>query len=354
VKTRDFSFDLPEELIAQHPAGRREGSRLLCLDRESGAVTHREMTNLPDQLPDNALLVLNDSRVRKARVFGTVKSGAGREFLFVRPAGPPDEVPDDPPSNPDERTWMVLTRNPSRLKTGSVVSLPGGREAEVAGHRSEFVYLRFGGPLLETYFETHGHVPLPPYIRREDQRIDAERYQTVYAANPGSVAAPTAGLHLTEGLLSEIAARGVGIARVTLHVGLGTFLPVRAENVREHRMHREEYEVGEGTATRVNEARAAGRPILAVGTTSVRTLESAYDPATDALRPGAASTDLFITPGYRFNLVTGMLTNFHTPESTLLMLVCAFAGTRRVLGAYREAVELRYRFFSYGDGMLIQ
>lgn len=342
MKTRDFFFDLPEELIAQFPSDRREDSRLLCLSRHTGDVSHRQMTDLPSLLPENAVLVVNDSRVRKARVYARTDSGGEREFLFLRP----EDV--------DGRTWTTMAKRPSRLKVASTLIFPGGVSGTVVGHTDQFVSLRFPQRLSEDFFDQHGHVPLPPYIRREDEALDADRYQTVYASPPGSVAAPTAGLHLTTALLAEIASHGIPVVHVTLHVGLGTFLPVRSQEIGDHVMHSEEYEVSEQAAETVNAALGDERPIIAVGTTSVRTLEAAYAPGTGRVVAGRASTDLFITPGYRFNVISGMLTNFHTPESTLLMLVSAFAGRPQVLNAYREAIELRYRFFSYGDGMLIQ
>ncbi len=342
MKTRDFFFDLPEELIAQFPSDRREDSRLLCLNRDTGDLSHRPMTDLPSLLPENALLVVNDSRVRKARVYASTQSGGEREFLFLRR----EDVADG-------ETWTTMTKRPSRMKLASTFTFPGGVAGTVVGHTGQFVSLRFSGRLCEDFFDRHGHVPLPPYIRRKDEAVDANRYQTVYASPPGSVAAPTAGLHLTTSLLAEMESRGVQIVHVTLHVGLGTFLPVRSEEIGDHVMHSEEYEVSEASAEAVGTALRDDRPIIAVGTTSVRTLEAAYEPAGKRIVSGRASTNLFITPGYQFTVVSGMLTNFHTPESTLLMLVSAFAGREQVLNAYREAINLRYRFFSYGDGMLI-
>jgi S-adenosylmethionine:tRNA ribosyltransferase-isomerase len=290
--------------------------------------------------------VVNNSRVRKARVIATTAGGGRRELLFLRHV-----------RNPSERgleAWEVMTRRPSRLREGAVLHLPGDLEATVAGHGRDTLIVRLPVPLSEPYFDRHGHVPLPPYIRRDDEHLDEERYQTVFASRTGSVAAPTAGLHLTESILSRIAGRGISVHQLTLHVGPGTFLPVRTDNVDEHEMHHEEYEVSTHVADALNAARLAGKRITAVGTTSVRTLESAYDVSTDTIRSGGGSTDLFIRPGFRFNVVEALLTNFHTPESTLLMLVCAFASRDRVLAAYGEAVENQYRFFSYGDGMLIQ
>lgn len=347
MKTRDFSFDLPEELIAQFPSDRRDQARLLLLNRETGRVAHRQMHELPDILPSGGLLVVNDSRVRKARVYGHTDSGREREFLLVRKAE--DRDPGD-----GTETWLAMTRRAARLATGTVVAFPGDRHAVVCGHDAEFILLRFDSPLGEAYFQEHGHVPLPPYIRRDDGLVDEDRYQTVYAARPGSVAAPTAGLHLTAEMMARISARGIDIVHVTLHVGPGTFLPVRSETVEEHVMHREEYEIPHPAATALNTALRESRPIVAVGTTSVRTLESGFSAEEGGIHAGRGSTRLFIRPGYEFQVISGMVTNFHTPESTLLMLVCAFAGRDRVLSAYRQAIAAGYRFFSYGDGMVIQ
>ncbi|MFW5688862.1 MAG: tRNA preQ1(34) S-adenosylmethionine ribosyltransferase-isomerase QueA, partial [Spirochaetota bacterium] len=282
-------------------------------------------------------------RVRKARLYGRLESGAVREFLLVR------ALPDGAGA-----LWQAMTRKPARLRLESRVGFPGGRTAAVTGHEEMFVTLRFDEPVDEAYFTEHGHVPLPPYIDREDGEEDEERYQTVYAREPGSVAAPTAGLHFTPEILERLSERGIAMEWVTLHVGIGTFLPVRVENVDEHEMHAEECELDAATAARLNEARAAGRTLLAVGTTSVRTLESAWDRSSGELRAFRGPTSLFIRPGYEYGAVDMLFTNFHTPRSTLLMLVSAFAGTERVLAAYREAVDHRYRFFSYGDAMLIR
>ena len=300
------------------------------------------MTELPALLPENALLVVNDSRVRKARMCARTENSGEREFLFLRREDDEGEI------------WTAMAKRPSQLKLASTLTFPGGVTGTVEGHADQCVSMRFPTPLTEEFFEQHGHVPLPPYIRREDEAVDVERYQTVYASQPGSVAAPTAGLHLTTALLAEMASHGVETARVTLHVGLGTFLPVRSANIADHVMHSEVYEVSEFAAEQVNAALREARPIIAVGTTSVRTLEAAYESLSGRVSPGEGATDLFITPGYQFSVVSGMLTNFHTPESTLLMLVSSFAGREQVLDAYNDAIKLRYRFFSYGDGMLIQ
>ncbi len=338
MKTREFFFDLPPELVAQYPSERRGESRLMTVRRASGAFDHGTVSMLPDLLERGTLMVFNDSRVRRARLKGRVKgTGGAVEFLLLKPL--------------EDGRWKVLTDRSRRQRPGKVYLFPEGLEAVAEGGESGDRVFRFSFPVTEDYLERNGHVPLPPYIRREDVAADSERYQTVYARKVGSSAAPTAGLHFTEELLGKLDARGIERRFVTLHVGLGTFLPVRTENIEDHRMHEEEFEIGRETAEDVNRAKREGRPVLAVGTTSLRVLESAWDG--DGLRSGPGSTSVFIYPGYRFRCVDRLFTNFHTPESTLLMLVSAFAGKDLVFRAYREAVEKGYRFFSYGDAMLI-
>lgn len=334
--TRDFDYELPEESIAQEPAPRGE-SRLLVLDRE-GPDRHRRVQDLPRLLRPGDLLVLNDTRVIPARLFGHRIGSEGRmEVLLVEKAG--------------EREWDALVRPGKRARPGTGIAFEG-LTAEVVGKRDDRYRLRFSEP-VEPHLDRLGHVPLPPYIRRPDEESDRERYQTVFARNPGAVAAPTAGLHFSAELLEAIAAAGIGIARVTLHVGIGTFKPVAAERVEDHRMDHERYEVSEETAEAIRSARAEGRRVVAVGTTVVRTLESAVLAAGE-VKAGGGSTELFITPGYAFRAVDVLLTNFHLPRSTLLMLVSAFAGRERVLAAYAEAVREGYRFYSYGDAMLAE
>jgi len=337
VLTRDFSYDLPEESIAQEPAPRGE-SRLLVLNEE-GPGRHRQVGDLPQLLRPGDLLVLNDTRVIPARLFGQRQEGGKTEVLLVEKVG--------------DREWEALVRPGRRARPGTEIAFEG-LTAEVVEKRADGRHrLRFSEP-VEPHLDRLGHVPLPPYIRRPDRESDRERYQTVYARHPGAVAAPTAGLHFTADLLEEIAGAGIGIARVTLHVGLGTFKPVSAERVEDHRMESERYEVGEETAEAVQRTRAAGGRIVAVGTTVVRTLESAALAGGGEVRPGRGATELFITPGFRFQAVDVLLTNFHLPRSTLLMLVSAFAGRERVLAAYEEAIREGYRFYSYGDAMLAQ
>ena len=338
MKTSDFSFELPEELIAQHPSQRRDEARLMVVNRSDGSVAHRRLSDLPGLLPADSLLVLNNTRVRKARLFGTTEHGGSVEFLLL------DRL--------DASTWKTLASKSKRQKRGRRYSFPDGVEGEITAEEGQFRHLRFTPAINEEYLQTWGRIPLPPYIRREATEEDEQRYQTVFADRTGSVAAPTAGLHFTPAIFEELEQRGIERAEVTLHVGIGTFSPIRTEKVEQHRMHSEHYEVPESTAEAVNLVRSRDRQVCAVGTTSVRTLESAADEAGN-LQSGEGHTDLYIYPGYRFRVVDAMLTNFHTPESSLLVMVSAFAGKELIDRAYREAVRHRYRFFSYGDAMLI-
>ncbi|MFW6274378.1 MAG: tRNA preQ1(34) S-adenosylmethionine ribosyltransferase-isomerase QueA [Spirochaetota bacterium] len=350
MKTKTFSFDLPEELIAQHPAEERGTSRLLRVQRSSQKISHHTVKDLPDIIPDNAVLVMNNSRVRKARIYATTEHGGQVEFLLLEQRSP--------------RRWKAMVSKAKKQKPGRSYTLPGDVQAEIVNSEHEFRIVEFTPEIDDDYLDIHGHMPLPPYIRRKDTPEDAGRYQTVYASETGSVAAPTAGLHLTDEILAELAARGVELAHVTLHVGIGTFLPIRTEDVEAHRMHTEHYAVPAETAEMVNRAKSEGRPVCAVGTTSVRTLESAWQAGdkdkpgdsrqTGRLQAGEGSTDLYIYPGYEFKAVDQMFTNFHTPESSLLVMVSAFAGKQLIEKAYRTAIQEKYRFFSYGDAMLIQ
>jgi len=339
VLTSDFDYDLPASSIAQEPVPRGE-SRLLVLDR-SGPERHAQVLDLPRLLRPGDLLVLNDTRVIPARLFGRRAGGGGRmELLLVERAS--------------EREWEALVKPGKRARPGTAIELGPGLAAEVVAKGEEGRYrLRFSEP-VEPHLERLGHVPLPPYIHRPDTPEDRERYQTVYARSPGAIAAPTAGLHFTAELLRQIEDAGIGIARVTLHVGIGTFKPVSAERVEDHRMDRERYEIGEEAAEAIRRARERSSRIVAVGTTVVRTLESAALVGGGQVRAGGGSTALFITPGFRFQVVDALLTNFHLPRSTLLMLVSAFAGRERSLAAYEEAVREGYRFYSYGDAMLME
>ena len=342
--TSDFDYDLPASSIAQEPAPRGE-SRLLVLDR-TGPERHARVRDLPRLLRPGDLLVLNDTRVIPARLYGKSAGDGKMEILLIEKVG--------------EREWDALVKPGRRARPGARIEIGEGLAVEVTTKREDGRYrLRFSEP-VEPHLERLGHIPLPPYIHRPDTPEDRERYQTVYARRPGAVAAPTAGLHFTEELLREIEAAGTEIARVTLHVGIGTFKPVSAERIEEHRMERERYEISEETAEAIRRARAAGRRIVAVGTTVVRTLEGAALAGGGEVRAGSGSTDLFIypdspdSPGFRFQMVDALLTNFHLPRSTLLMLVSAFAGRERVLAAYAEAVREGYRFYSYGDAMLLE
>jgi S-adenosylmethionine:tRNA ribosyltransferase-isomerase len=338
VKTSQFSFDLPQELIAQEPTGDREAARLLVLDRETGATRDSSIRELAQWVAPGTLIVLNDTRVRKARVIAESAGGRRIEILLLTRREP--------------TLWEALAGRARRLKTGALLRFPGGVTGTIEDEANETRLLRFDSPIDEQWLETHGHVPLPPYIRREDTPSDEERYQTVFSRVSGSAAAPTAGLHFTTRLLSELRDHGVQVAWVTLHVGLGTFLPIRTEEIEDHAMHEELFDIPRATKKAVDAAVADGRSVLAVGTTVVRTLEAAW---TDGgLKEGEDRTRIFITPGYRFKVVKKMFTNFHTPGSSLLVLVSAFAGRELILRTYQEAIQKRYRFFSYGDAMLIR
>ncbi|HET7307325.1 MAG TPA: tRNA preQ1(34) S-adenosylmethionine ribosyltransferase-isomerase QueA [Gammaproteobacteria bacterium] len=336
MRRRDFYYDLPDELIAHYPLPERSASRLLCLDGASGAFADRHFTDLVELLQPGDLLVLNDTKVIPARLLGRkAETGGAVEILVERIVS--------------SREFLAHARVSKPLRAGGRVALEGGGEVAVAAREGELY--RFEAEDVAALIERSGHVPLPPYIDRADEALDRERYQTVYAREAGAVAAPTAGLHFDEALLEALAARGIERTFVTLHVGAGTFQPVREDDVRDHHMHAEYAVVPEAVCDAAAAARARGGRVVAVGTTAVRSLETA---ARDGeLVPFAGDTKLFIYPGFRFNAVDAMITNFHLPESTLLMLVSAFAGREHVLAAYRHAVAGRYRFFSYGDAMFV-
>ena len=333
----DFHYELPDELIARHPTARRSDSRLLHLDGRSGAVADLRFADLPRLLRRGDLLVFNDTRVVPARLQGRKATGGRVELLLERVVG--------------GRRALVHLRASKPPAIGSVVHVTDDASATVAGRQGEFWLLEFDDDPAAV-FERHGEMPLPPYLRRAAEDSDRERYQTVYARVPGAVAAPTAGLHFDAELLEACRAAGVASTHVTLHVGAGTFQPVRVDDLREHRMHAELTEVPPSACEAVVACRAGGGRVVAVGTTAVRALESAA--ADGRLAPLAGDTRLFITPGHRFRVVDALVTNFHLPESTLLMLVAAFAGHGHVLAAYRHAVAARYRFFSYGDAMFVE
>lgn len=372
METRAFSFDLPEDLIAQHPTGERGKSRLLVADRATGEVLDTSVTELARHLEPGTVMVVNDSRVRKARLYATPIGGTALvEFLLVRPLsvaqaalpaakeGSADlggsGAPEGGNAGAQGTTeWLVTVNKAKRQRVGRRYRFPEGIEGEVVGVDERYRRIRFQGRVDEAYLERNGHVPLPPYIKREDTTADSERYQTIYARETGSVAAPTAGLHFTDEIFDSLRERGVHLHKITLHVGLGTFLPVTSERVEEHRMHVEEFTISEETADAVERAKREGLPVLAVGTTSLRSLEAAWIPGEERLRRGDQETDIFIYPGYRFRVVDQLFTNFHTPKSTLLMLVSAFAEREQLLGWYEHAVRERYQFFSYGDAMLMK
>jgi S-adenosylmethionine:tRNA ribosyltransferase-isomerase len=390
MRVEAFHYELPPELIAQRPAEEREIARLLALPRGEGELEHRRVAELPDLLPAGALVVINDTRVIPARLLGRKRETGGRvEVLLVRKTG----VRELEVAQGDVRAaevWRALGKASKPLKFGADVEVPRRSPPRVAPHASphevphgvdlaeppadalpaalvvrllgradddgllEVALWTPNGEPVDAAIRACGHVPLPPYIKRDDEASDADRYQTVYARHDGAVAAPTAGLHLTNAMLGRLAVRGCDVASVTLHVGLGTFQPVTVDDLDQHAMHAERFVVSQSTADAIARARARGAPVVAVGTTTVRALESAADPE----RPGlvnacARETRLLVQPGHAWQVVDGLFTNFHLPRSTLLALVCAFGGVERVLAAYRAAVAERYRFFSYGDAMLL-
>ncbi|MDI1340981.1 tRNA preQ1(34) S-adenosylmethionine ribosyltransferase-isomerase QueA [Polaromonas sp.] len=337
----DFDFTLPGELIAQHPAAERSASRLL--DGRSDSPVDRRFTELPDLLQPGDLLVLNDTQVVKARLFGQKSSGGRLELLIERVLSP------TPEAGHEVAAHMKVSKKPL---PGAVLQMDGGFTATLLGR-----WPNEDGPLYRFAMSSdpyalmarHGHVPLPPYITHTDSAVDEQRYQTVFARNPGAVAAPTAALHFDESVLARLAARGVQRATVTLHVGAGTFQPVKAENIADHVMHFERFEVPQATLQAIQDCKARGGRVVAVGTTCVRALESAA-----RFGPDYKDTNIFITPGFEFQVVDLLLTNFHLPKSTLMMLVSAFAGYEHIMALYRHAINRRYRFFSYGDAMLLQ
>ena len=337
MRRADFAYELPAELIAQEPLPERSSSRLLACDGRTGGLEDLRFADLPRLLEPGDLVVLNDTRVLPARVQGRKPSGGAVEILLERITGP--------------TTILAQARSSKGFRPGGQIELPGGRRAVVTGRSGDLFEIELDCDPA-AFFEAHGQTPLPPYIARPAAVSDRDRYQTVFARQPGAVAAPTAGLHFDAGIFEALGQRGVAIARLTLHVGAGTFQPVRTEDIREHRLHAERLHVTEDLVAAVCAARRGGGRVVAVGTTVVRSLETAARQG--QLAPFAGETDLFIYPGFRFRVVDAIVTNFHLPESTLLMLVSAFAGRERVLAAYRHAVAQRYRFFSYGDAMYLR
>jgi len=338
MRKSDFHYYLPTELIAQHPASPRSASRLLVLDGATGGCRDAQFTDLPSLLRADDLLVFNDTRVIPARLFGVKDTGGRVEVLVERIL--------------DAHRALAQVRASKPPKPGSGISLEGGVAAQVKGRHGDFYELAFmvDEPLWQI-LDRIGHMPLPPYISRADEVGDTERYQTIYARHHGAVAAPTAGLHFDEAMMARLKALGVESAYVTLHVGAGTFQPLRVDDIHTHRMHKEFLRIDQATCDQINVAKAAGRRVIAIGTTVMRVLETAARDGRVTSYEG--ETDIFIYPGYRFQIADALLTNFHLPESTLLMLVCAFGGMEQVLGAYLHAVQQRYRFYSYGDAMYV-
>jgi S-adenosylmethionine:tRNA ribosyltransferase-isomerase len=349
MRLSDFDFELPPDRIAQHPADRRDGSRLLRLDRATGVYSDRTFTDLPGMLADAGigLLVVNDTKVIPARLYGEKPTGGKIEFLLIAP-------------EEDGAAWTTLAKSSKPLKQGADISLRGGYSAKVLEAQGEGRYkIAFRDPeQARKAMESEGFAPLPPYIHREptmgeaSRREDLTRYQTIYAREEGAVAAPTAGLHFTDEVFNDLDELGIERVSITLHVGEGTFLPVRVDDVENHRMHSEKFEISAKTAEAINKAKADGKKIAAVGTTSCRALESSCDESGKVL-PFVGSTEIFIRPGFEFRVIDGLITNFHLPKSTLMMLVSAFSTREAILAAYGHAVDSGYRFYSYGDAMVI-
>ncbi len=340
MKISDYSFDLPKEQIAQYPPEERGTANLLVLNRNNQSITHKNMQDFTDYIDDNTVVVFNNSRVRKARLFANTADSGGRvEFFMLNKSG--------------DKSWEVMVSKSKKQILNREYLFEGGARGKIVkiistNHR----IVEFDVDIDDDYLNSYAHIPLPPYIKRDDDNADSERYQTVFSKEIGSCAAPTASLHFTNEILDKISKKGADIAFVTLHVGLGTFAPVRAEYLDDHEMHYEEFHISDESASIIENGKKNGKKILAVGTTSVRTLESSW--YNGKLIRGTQSTNLFIKPGYNFKVVDKMFTNFHTPESTLLVLVSTFAGKEFIDRAYKEAVEKKYMFFSYGDAMLIE
>ncbi|HUV08157.1 MAG TPA: tRNA preQ1(34) S-adenosylmethionine ribosyltransferase-isomerase QueA [Spirochaetia bacterium] len=338
MKTSDFYFEVPEELIAQKPESRRGNSRLMIVDRHSGRITEGSLGDFISFLEPGSLIVFNNSRVNKARLFGHAKQSGGRtEFLLLAPLEPD--------------LWRVLTSKSKKQITGKSYVFPGGLEGTIEDEKEGLKLLRFNRAIADEYLDEYGSLPLPPYIKRAPTPIDEERYQTVFARVRGSAAAPTAGLHFSRSLLKAISSSHAEVAFITLHIGLGTFLPIRTENVEDHKMHEESLFIPERTAIKVERALEENRSVIAVGTTVVRALEGSMKDG--KIVPGWKKTSLFIYPGFRFRVIRHLFTNFHSPGSSLYLLVSAFAGQDLMNTAYDRAIEKKYRFFSYGDAMFL-
>ncbi len=342
MKTEDFFFQLPKDLIAQRPVNERGTSGLMVLNRKTTEIVHSNVNELARFIKPGSIVVLNNTRVRKARLFGRSinqnKTEEGRvEFILLERTG--------------EKIWKAITSKSRKQRIGKNYIFPDNLTGRIIDTEENEKIILFNKEVDDVYLNKYGHMPLPPYIKRPDDSKDEERYQTVYSRHPGSSAAPTAGLHLTWDIIDDLKLKNVEITYIDLSVGLGTFLPIREENIEDHRMHAEKYNIPAKTAVLINKALKEKRDIVAVGTTVVRALESSWNKG--RIMPGVHETDIFIYPGYRFNVVDKLFTNFHTPQSSLLLLVSAFAGKRVILDAYGEAVRKNYRFFSYGDAMLI-
>ncbi|CAM4210014.1 tRNA preQ1(34) S-adenosylmethionine ribosyltransferase-isomerase QueA [Shewanella aquimarina] len=340
MRVADFSFDLPDELIARYPMPNRTASRLLTLDGNSGAVADRQFTDILEMVNPGDLMVFNNTRVIPARVFGQKQTGGKLEILVERML--------------DDKRILAHVRSSKSPKPGTIICLDGGYEMTMLARHDTLFELELNSEsIILEVLEEVGHMPLPPYIDRPDEDADKERYQTVYNQNPGAVAAPTAGLHFDDALLAALKEKGVNVAFVTLHVGAGTFQPVRVDSILDHKMHSEWAEVPQDVVDQIKATKAAGNRVIAVGTTSVRSLESAAKASEGELKAYSSDTDIFIYPGYEFQIVDAMVTNFHLPESTLIMLISAFAGFDEVKNAYQHAIAQKYRFFSYGDAMFV-
>jgi S-adenosylmethionine:tRNA ribosyltransferase-isomerase len=341
MQTSDFDFELPQHLIAASPSVRRGDDKLMLLRYADGSITHLDFSDILQMIPPNALMIFNNSKVRKARIMATAESGSQVEFLLLQQLS--------------DSCWLTMVSKSKRQKAGRRYLLPAGVTAEIMGEgQAVGTKIVAFSKMTEAYLEEFGSIPLPPYMQREAQSDDETRYQTVYAKDLGSAAAPTAGLHFTDDLLTKLQDKGVELAFATLHVGLGTFAPVHAPILTDHKMHREYYHISEPCAAQLNQAKDAHRPMIAVGTTSARLLESAMQASHDGrFTAGDAYSEIFIYPGYQFKAISGLLTNFHTPKSTLLAMVSALAGYDLIKKSYAIAIEKEYRFFSYGDAMLI-
>lgn len=343
MKTNEFYFDLPKELIAQKPVEKRGTSRLMVLKKENSTIIHSSVSCLTDWIAPGSLVVFNNTRVRKARIFANAinkgsQPGGRVEFILLE--------------NLDQNTWRVITSKSKKQKIGKKYIFPDGVTGEItAAENNNEKIVHFNRKINDDYLNMHGHIPLPPYIKRADNREDEKRYQTVYSKYYGSSAAPTAGLHFTWDLINSLKGNSVETAYIDLSVGLGTFSPIRSEKIEDHRMHSEKYNISTQTSDKINRALNENRDIVAVGTTVVRALESSW--SQQGIVPGNHETDIFIYPGYKFNVINKLFTNFHTPESSLIILVSAFAGMENIRLAYRTAIKEKYMFFSYGDAMLI-